>query len=62
MAGPADRAMARWRDNAKHAMLKKPDYFVWWYTAKSIGLCAAVGVAAYYAGKASGMREAGRTR
>jgi hypothetical protein len=43
----------RWHAKAKAAMLREPDYFVWWYTVKSVALVAAIGAAAYYAGKAS---------
>lgn len=53
----SDALRAKWHANAKAAMLRQPDYFVWWYTVKSVGLCVAVGAAAYYAGKAAGMRE-----
>ena len=27
-----------WSADAKKAMQENPDHFVWWYTAKSIGL------------------------
>lgn len=43
--------MAGWTDNAKRAMQENPDYFVWWYTAKSVGLGIVAAVAAYYIGK-----------
>lgn len=43
--------------NAKRAMNQNPNYFVWWYTVKSVGLAVAVGTAAYYAGKSVGIRE-----
>ena len=46
-----------WTGNARRAMNANPDYFVWWYTVKSIGLAAAVGLACYYAGRNRGMRE-----
>jgi hypothetical protein len=46
----------RWHKNAKAAMMRQPDYFVWWYTVKSVGLCVAVGAACYYAGKAAGRK------
>jgi hypothetical protein len=40
-------------NDAKKAMMSSPDYFVWWYTAKSMGLVLAVAALAFYAGKAS---------
>lgn len=46
-----------WNSNAKKAMQDNPDYFVWWYTAKSIGLGVAAAVAAYYIGKDRARRE-----
>jgi hypothetical protein len=44
----------KWHHRAKAAMLREPDYFVWWYTFKSLALVGAIGVAAYYAGKSAG--------
>lgn len=46
-----------WTENARRAMNQNPNYFVWWYTVKSIGLAVAVGVACYYAGKNRGMKD-----
>lgn len=47
--------------DARNAIQDNPDYFVRWYTAKSIALVGAIGVAAYYAGKANGIAlERGR--
>ena len=43
--------MAGWTDNAKRAIQQNPDYFVWWYTVKSVGLGVVGAVAAYYIGK-----------
>lgn len=37
-----------------------PDYFVWWYTAKSIGLGLVAALAAYYIGREHGRRAARR--
>ena len=42
-----------WGDDARKAMQDNPDYFVWWYTAKSLGLVAVAVVAAYCAGRSS---------
>lgn len=48
-------ATSAFTTNARRAMQANPDYFVWWYTAKSIALVGAIAVASYYAGKSSGM-------
>lgn len=37
--------------DAKAAMAQNPDYFVWWYTTKSMLLVAAVAALAYQLGK-----------
>lgn len=51
----------RFESDARAAIQDNPDYFVRWYTAKSIALVGAIGVAAYYAGKANGIAlERGR--
>lgn len=42
--------------DAKAAIAANPDYFVWWYTAKSLGLVAAVAALAYYVGKDRGRK------
>ncbi len=47
---PDSLALAGWSDDAKDAMLDNPDYFIWWYTVKSVGLAAL----AYYVGKEHG--------
>lgn len=39
--------------DARDAIQKAPDYFVWWYTVKSIGLGVAVGALAFMIGRAS---------
>lgn len=39
-------------DDAQQAMQAAPRYFVWWYSAKSIGLCAAVAALAFMIGRA----------
>jgi hypothetical protein len=36
------RSGGGWRENAEQAILANPSYFVWWYTAKSLALVAAV--------------------
>lgn len=41
------------QDDARKAITAAPDYFVWWYTAKSIGLCVAVAALTFMVGRAS---------
>ena len=54
--------MSGFSDDAKQAMTTSPDYFVWWYTAKSIGLGVVAAYAAYLLGKERGRRERRRRR
>jgi len=54
-SAPSD--YAGWTDDAKKAMVDNPDYFVWWYTTKSLALVAAAVTAAYYIGKNVAMKE-----
>jgi ElaB/YqjD/DUF883 family membrane-anchored ribosome-binding protein len=42
--------------DARTAIKQAPDYFVWWYTAKSIGLGLAVGVIGFLIGRATARR------
>jgi hypothetical protein len=51
------RGYGGWTENAKAAMQASPDYFVWWYTVKSLGLVAVAIVAAYALGKSSGLKQ-----
>lgn len=44
------------RADARTAITQAPDYFVWWYTAKSIGLGVAVGVIGFLIGRATARR------
>lgn len=39
--------------DARVAITQAPDYFVWWYTAKSIGLGVTVGIIGFLLGRAS---------
>lgn len=48
------RTLGAWTDDAERAVTENPRYFMWWYTAKSLSIVAAVGVAAYYVGKSRG--------
>lgn len=41
------------KEDARIAIQTAPDYFVWWYTAKSIGLCVAVAALTFMLGRAS---------
>ena len=40
-------------DDARHAMQTSPDYFVWWYTAKSIGLGVVAAALAFMIGRST---------
>ena len=53
MTGGDVRGLNGFTDDAKAAMVASPDYFVWWYSAKSILLCGTIAVLAYQLGKAS---------
>jgi hypothetical protein len=53
---PLALELAGFSDDAKRAITSNPDYFVWWYTTKSLALCAAVAALAYYVGKDRGKR------
>jgi hypothetical protein len=46
-----------WQEDAKAAITANPDYFVWWYTAKSLALVGALGWVAYLIGKEAGRKE-----
>lgn len=43
-------------EDAKKAITENPDYFVWWYTVKSVGLGVVAAYAAYLLGKEHGRR------
>lgn len=47
-------ALSGWTDDARKAMQASPDYFVWWYTVKSVGLGVVAAWAAYLYGKSKG--------
>ena len=40
-------------DDARKAITVAPDYFVWWYTAKSIGLAVTLAAFTFMIGRAS---------
>lgn len=46
-----------WSEDALKAMQDNPDYFVWWYTTKSMALVVAAVAAAYFYGKCRGMQK-----
>lgn len=45
------RALGGWSDDAKKAITENPEYFVWWYSAKSMALVGALAWVAYLLGK-----------
>ncbi len=51
MAYVRDQRLAGWTADARKAIRENPDYFVWWYTVKSVGLGIVGAVATYYIGK-----------
>lgn len=44
--------LSDFKADARLAITANPDYFVWWYSAKSILLVVAIGLLAYQAGRA----------
>lgn len=42
--------------DARTAITRNPDYFVWWYTVKSVGLGVAVGLIGFLIGRATARR------
>ncbi len=40
--------------DAQAAMNRDPAYFVWWYTAKSVALCASLVVIGFLVGRRTG--------
>ncbi|MFZ2152103.1 MAG: hypothetical protein WAV09_03285 [Minisyncoccia bacterium] len=51
------RKLNGWSSDAKKAITENPDYFVWWYTVKSVGLGVVACIAAYYIGKEMARRQ-----
>ena len=47
----AYQQLGTFHEDARTAMTANPDYFVWWYSAKSIALVAAVAWGAYLLGR-----------
>ncbi len=40
-------------EDARKAITTNPDYFVWWYTVKSVGLCLVAAGLAFMVGRAT---------
>ncbi len=49
-----------WTEDATEAFKSSPEYFMNWYTIKSLALVAAAATAAYLYGKEAGRKEAAR--
>jgi len=49
--------MQGFSDDARTAIQKAPDYFVWWYTVKSVGLGVAVAALGFMIGRATAKRS-----
>lgn len=45
--------LGSFQSDARQAIAQNPDYFVWWYTVKSVGLGVAVGVIGFLIGRAT---------
>jgi len=55
-----ERALSStWGEDARKAITENPDYFVWWYSVKSMALVAALAGLAYYVGRDSRPRASG---
>lgn len=50
---PGKTELVGFSDDARHAIQTAPDYFVWWYTAKSIGLAVTLAALTFMVGRAS---------
>jgi len=56
MTGGDVRGLGSFTDDAKAAMAASPDYFLTWYTAKSLLLVGVTAALAYQLGKAAGRK------
>lgn len=45
--------LGSFQSDARQAMQAAPDYFVWWYTVKSVGLGVAFAALAFMIGRAT---------
>ena len=50
---PWTEGFAGFADDARTAIQQAPEYFVWWYTAKSIGLAVVFAAFTFMLGRAS---------
>lgn len=57
MSYHASRQVSGFSADAKKAITENPDYFVWWYTVKSVGLGVVAAYAAYLLGREHGRRR-----
>ena len=55
--GPVPASVGGFSEDARKAIAENPDYFVWWYTVKSVGLGIAAAYAAYLLGRDHGRRS-----
>jgi len=49
----SQQQLGSFSSDARTAMTAAPDYFVWWYTVKSVGLCIVAAGLAFMVGRAS---------
>lgn len=49
--------LSGFESDARTAITQAPDYFVWWYTAKSVGLGMAVGLIGFLLGRLGAKRS-----
>jgi hypothetical protein len=52
-----NRRLNGWSEDAKTAITSNPDYFVWWYTAKSLLLVGTAFALAYTLGRQSAKKS-----
>lgn len=51
------KALRGWSADAKKAITENPDYFVWWYTVKSVGLAVVAAFATYQLAKNKALQD-----
>ncbi len=54
------RPLRGFQTDAQKAITSNPDYFVWWYTVKSVGLGLVAAYAAYLLGREHGRAKCSR--
>lgn len=52
----SQQQLGSFSSDARTAMQASPDYFVWWYTVKSVGLCVVAAGFAFMVGRATAKR------